>query len=131
MIAFALVFAGAGCVPAASNIGKTPKQTTSSKPAWTSVAPDVDRYECGADICGVRLMVYRFTKNKFAWHFENRSAPSTVAAWAESLPKAVFVANGVYFDENYAPTGLLKTSGALANSHKVRVTRVTSMESIS
>lgn len=115
---FILILAGAGCVPDASNIDKTAKQTPSPKTAWANIAPDIDRYECDADTCGVRLIVYRFAKDKFAWRFANRSAPLTIAAWAAALPNAAFVTNGVYFDENFGPTGLLKTSGELVNNRQ-------------
>ena len=109
---------GTGCVPVASDIGKTASKIASSKPAWTQVAPDMYRYECSANICGARLILYRFSKDKFNWRFENRTAPSTVEAWAGSLPKAAFVANGVYFDEHFQPTGLLKAAGVLVNDRK-------------
>jgi uncharacterized protein YigE (DUF2233 family) len=115
--ALALIFFGAGCAvpPIAQN--SSPAKTAPA-PSWKNIAAGIDRYECAAPTCGVDLVMFRFAANSFAWRFENRSEPSTVEAWAASLPKAVFVANGVYFDENFQPTGLLKTAGAAVNARR-------------
>jgi len=113
-----IVLLGAGCLPSTAMIARAPAADRSKIPAWTTAAPDISRFDCSADVCGARLILYRFAKDKFNWRFENRTAPSTVEAWAASLPKAVFVANGVYFDEKFQPTGLLKTAGTFVNDRK-------------
>jgi Exopolysaccharide biosynthesis protein related to N-acetylglucosamine-1-phosphodiester alpha-N-acetylglucosaminidase len=113
-----LALFGSGCQNPMNPQSPTSTKAASSEPSWENVAPDISRYECGADVCGARLIIYRFAKDKFAWRFENRAAPSTVEAWANSLPQAVFITNGVFFNEKWQPTGLLKTSGALANDLK-------------
>jgi exopolysaccharide biosynthesis protein len=113
-----LALFGSGCQNPMNPQGPASTKAAPSEAGWKNVAPDIARYECEADVCGSRLILYRFAKDKFAWRFENRAAPSTVEAWARSLPQAVMVANGVYFDEHFQPTGLLKTAGVLANDRK-------------
>ena len=109
-----LVFLGAGCVDPAVAPNRTPAKTAAA-PSWKNVAAGIDRYECPASACGVNLILFRFAKDEFAWRFANRAEPSTVEAWAASLPQAVFIANGVYFDEKFQPTGTLVTGGAAVN----------------
>ena len=113
-----LALFGSGCQSPMNPQSPASTKTASSEAGWKNIAPDIARYECGADVCGSRLILYRFAKDKFSWRFENRTAPMTVEAWSRSLPKSVFVANGVYFDEKFQPTGLLKTSDALVNDLK-------------
>jgi len=114
-VVFALLMFGAGCAAPAVTPDPTAKKTAPLATSWNNIAAGIDRYECPAQICGVGLIMFRFAKDRFVWRFENRAQPSTVEAWAASLPKAVFVANGVYFDEKFQPTGLLKTAGTLTN----------------
>jgi len=109
--ALIIILAGAGCLPATSLPVATPKA------AWQTIGDGLSRYDCRAQECGSRLIVYRFAKDKFAWHFVSRAEPSTVEAWAKSLPQATIVANGVYFDAAFQPTGLLKTAGGAVNPH--------------
>jgi hypothetical protein len=128
LAAFTLTLAGAGCIPTTANISKITSTTTLSESTWINVAPDVSRYECSAEVCGSRLILYRFAKDKFAWRFINNAVPMTVEAWAEFLPKAIFVANGVYFDEKFQPTGLLKTSNAIVNNRVYDLKRSSLLE---
>jgi uncharacterized protein YigE (DUF2233 family) len=106
---------GAGCLPAAIPQDQLSGKAASSMPTWQNIGPGISRYECGAEACGARLILYRFSKDEFIWHFNNSAEPMTVEAWAASMPKAIFVANGVYFDEKFQPTGMLKTSGVAVN----------------
>ena len=108
---------GTGCNNAPASKKSVTLQTAPTA-SWKSVASGIDRYECPAPNCGVDLILFRFAKDAFVWRFANRSEPSTVEAWAASLPQAVFVANGVYFDEKFQPTGLLKTIGAVVNARQ-------------
>jgi len=111
-----IVFAGVGCLPTKIPQNSALTKVVSTEASWKNIAAGIDRYECGAQTCGVDLILFRFAKDEFVWRFADRSEPSTVEAWAASLPKAVFVANGVYFDEKFQPTGLLKTSGSVVNN---------------
>jgi uncharacterized protein YigE (DUF2233 family) len=113
-----IVLLGAGCLSNTTMIASAPAADRSKIPAWTTIAPDLSRFDCSADVCGARLILFHFAKDKFNWHFAASAAPMTVESWARSLPKATFVANGVYFDEKFQPTGLLKTSNTLVNDRK-------------
>jgi uncharacterized protein YigE (DUF2233 family) len=115
---FILALAGTGCIPTAVNIAGNANNNAIAKPAWTNVGPDISRYECIAAACGKRLIVYRFAKDKFSWRLLNRATPSTVEAWSRSLPNISAITNGVYFDENFQPTGLLITEGKTVNNRK-------------
>jgi uncharacterized protein YigE (DUF2233 family) len=110
-VACLLAFLGGSCLPQQN--AKTPKTGAA---AWQNIADNVGRYECSAAVCGARLIIYRFAKDKFTWHFVARDTPSTVEAWAKSLPSAAFVANGVYFDEKWQPTGMLVVGGKTVNN---------------
>lgn len=111
-----LSLSGGGCVSNTLTTLKTASENSATERIWTEIAPDIRRYECSHTVCGERLIIYRFTKDLFNWRFENRVTPSTVEYWAKTLPNAIFVANGVFFDENEQPTGLLKTTNKLVNT---------------
>lgn len=108
-----LALLGAGCTVAPSE-----KPAASAVASWKTVSAGVDRYECPAAVCGSRLILYRFAKDGFKWRFANRAAPSTVEAWAKSIPSAIFVVNGIYFNADWQPTGLLVTGGQPAAGKK-------------
>jgi uncharacterized protein YigE (DUF2233 family) len=108
-----LAFLGGACVPQGAE-----KSANTGTAFWKKIEAGVDRYECPASACGSRLIVYRFAKDGFSWRFEHRDAPATVEAWAKSLPNAAFVANGVYFDENWQPTGKLVVNGKKMNDRE-------------
>jgi hypothetical protein len=96
---------GAGCVPTIAPIRQVP--TAAAPPSWQEIGKRVERYDCPAANCGVRLIMYRFPKDAFVWRFAESDPPATIKAWASSLPDADFVANGLFFDEKWRPTGLM------------------------
>ncbi len=109
---------GGGCAPGIDLTLGGAKNSKPAVPAWREVVPDMARYECDRNTCGARLIVYKFAKNKFSWRIENRASPSTVQGWLKSLPDAAFVSNGVFFEEHWMPTGLLKTAGETLGGQK-------------
>ncbi len=110
-----LALVGSGCFPVFSVPPKQNDTPAVTEPVWTEVGLGAYRYDCAATICGGRLIIYRFNKDLFRWRFEDRQTPATVESWAKSLPKAAFVINGVYFDEKWRPTGMLKTADKTIN----------------
>jgi uncharacterized protein YigE (DUF2233 family) len=117
VIIAAIVLVGSGCAP-----GKISKNVETSKPktavVWTKISARVGRFECAPPECLARIVVYRFPKDGFSWHFQNLTAPLTVAGHLSSNPKAIFAVNGVYFDEKGLPTGLLIAGGKAIGSKR-------------
>lgn len=110
IVAFMIVLFGAGCLPKESAI------PTASTGAWNAHGEGIARYECAPPQCSARITLFRFDKEAFAWRFENQPIPKTVQSWSKDMKKATFVANGVFFDEKWQPTGMLKTGGKLVGS---------------
>ena len=98
-----IVLLGAGCVPTANPTGSA----KDSAPAWKEVAAGASRYDCPASACGSRLVMYRFDPKRFAFRFAQSNEPLTAEGWASLEANAVFVANGLFFDEEKQPTGLM------------------------
>jgi hypothetical protein len=82
---------------------------------WNAAGAGIARYECAPPQCAARIILFRFEKSGFSWRFENQPIPKTVQAWSESMKGISFVANGVFFDEKWQPTGMLKTKGKTVN----------------
>ncbi len=102
-IIFALL--GAGCTPLSG------KNASSELPTWENVDHGIARYDCPPAACGNRIIIYRFQKGAFSWSLKESETSRTVEGWANDLPSAVFVLNGVYFDENGKATGALVMKG--------------------
>ncbi len=80
---------------------------------WEDVANGIGRFEkqfTFEDREG-RLTLFRFEAGQFNWSFEYATSAQSVFGWADSLPRADFVANGVYFHDDFSPSGLLIKDG--------------------
>lgn len=58
-----------------------------------------------------RVIVYRFDPAVASFHLENAQEGKTIRAWRDDLPRASFIINGVYFNEDATPTGSLRIDG--------------------
>jgi len=106
LIFLGLLLCGAGCVKTEKT--NTQKEYTMSK-GWQTVDVGVERMEqqISASTTG-RLIFYRFSPTStYDWHWEHTTSAQSIADWMESRPQATLIANGVYFNEDYSPTGLL------------------------
>lgn len=54
------------------------------------------------------IILYEFDPAFFSFHFEISDTPKTIAQWGETFPNASLVINGVYFHEDYLPSGFLR-----------------------
>jgi uncharacterized protein YigE (DUF2233 family) len=123
---FIFVFAallGAGCVapesafPSVELTKLMERKTGTAMPSWQDLGDGASRFDCPASACGVRLLMYRFNLDKYGFHIDNDgSAPLTVEGWSKKEGGAALVANGVYFDEKYQPTGMLVSDAIPANN---------------
>ncbi len=82
------------------------------------VADGIDRITVNATTTQEQLILYRFAAGRFDWSVEHASTSRTVASWFEHLNKPVAVANGVYFNEDGMPSGLLIDDGIPVGSRR-------------
>ena len=75
------------------------------------VADGIDRITVNATTTQEQLILYRFAAGRFDWSVEHASTSRTVAGWFEHVHEPVAVANGVYFNEDGLPSGLLVDDG--------------------
>ena len=106
---------GAGCAPISDVIVSTDVEETSdvNLNQWIKVNPEMDRmeYAYGEDE-DQRMILYRFAKETYTLRFAvDEEAPKRVAEWRTTYPDAAVVTNGVYFHEDYSPSGFLVTDG--------------------
>jgi uncharacterized protein YigE (DUF2233 family) len=122
IIICAIILLGVGCAPK-----KTAQNAETNKPniqaAWTKTNGNAERFECAPPVCLVRIVIYRFPKDGFSWHFQNLSSPLTVAGQLAADQKAIFAVNGVYFDEKNLPTGLLIANGKIIGSKQYEMNK--------
>lgn len=79
---------------------------------WQEVEAGVERLDYFfATSTDAHVILYRFSPSGFRFRFEHALPPKTVASWAESLPRALLVMNGVYFHEDGFPSGWLERKG--------------------
>lgn len=110
-----LVTAGAGCVtgngantilPSVEN----PIEQLSSR--WIQVYPNADRREYPLGTSSLSMMIiYRFQNDKFSWRFGNDIKPHDISEWSNLNPEAKIITNGIYFNENFSPTGFFINDG--------------------
>lgn len=108
-----LVLFGAGCFssPLAS-FGIAPSEPVAIGGDWKTLEPQVERLEFQyATTTAAKMIVYRFPADKFALHFSYSTSAQTVSEWADQFPRAALVTNGVYFNQDFSPSGLLTTKG--------------------
>lgn len=117
---------GAGCMlPTRPRVTQTVTSTGTLEQVslggqWKSVSVDMDRLEYRyATTTQGYVVVYRFSPDAFHWHFEvSTSTPRSVRGWSEFLPNATVVINGLYFHEDYSPSGYLMSRGKQVGSRR-------------
>lgn len=85
--------------------------TTTNLPhdLWKVVANDIKvRVETVGD---ATIVLYRFPARGYRWRVIHNPQAKTVQEWSLALPRAVAVANGGYFREDYSPAGALVADG--------------------
>ncbi len=78
---------------------------------WRQVDEGIERMEYYSSDSDASLTVYRFQADRFTWHFANGDTPRLMEEWGQTFPSSVFVMNGVFFNEDYSPSGFLAVSG--------------------
>ncbi|MCC7522785.1 phosphodiester glycosidase family protein [Candidatus Uhrbacteria bacterium] len=100
-----IVWAGAGCqkIEVAQEI---PKIT------WEAVSDGMERIELPLrDASSTHVIAYAFDTEKFSFDFAYSTTAKTIASWMPEYPKAAAILNGVYFHEDYTPSGDLIDEG--------------------
>lgn len=81
---------------------------------WSMRAVGVDRLDVSfSTSTASTIVIYRIALKDHRFGFEHATASASVAEWLGRFPDAVLVTNGVYFQENYLPSGWLKARGVL------------------
>lgn len=93
------VFTGVGCQ-------EQRLVTEQSQIVWKEVADGVERIEVPlTHASGTALIAYAFDPNVFSFDFAYSTSAKTIATWISEYPAAEAVVNGVYFHEDYTPSG--------------------------
>lgn len=112
-LAVSLSLYGAGCLPPELRSIPVPGSQTHIGGEWKTVASGVERMEYQfATSTGASVILYRFAPDAFTWRFEeSQTTPRKIADWASQFPNATVLVNGVYFHEDFSPSGLLISRG--------------------
>lgn len=100
-----LVLTGAGCQT---------EQVTQEIPkiAWEAVSDGMERIELPLrNASSTHIVAYAFDTNKFDFDFAYSTSAKTIASWMSEYPSATAIVNGVYFHEDYTPSGDLIDEG--------------------
>jgi hypothetical protein len=79
---------------------------------WVAVDDGVERLAFRYSTSTVSaLILYRFSGEAFTFRFEQSTSAKSIGTWADALPDASLIANGVYFHEDFSPSGALRIRG--------------------
>lgn len=85
-------------------VAPTPVATTT--PRWEVVGSSVERFDDDT------IILYRMPVSTVSLRFAHSSSvPRSVREWSNDIADELAVINGVYFNEDFAPTGLLISEG--------------------
>ncbi len=99
-----------GLPPASS----TTSSASSSVTTWSSRTVGIDRLQVAfSSSTASTIVVYRFALDAYTFGFEHATAAAAVSEWLARDSSAVFIANGLYFHEDYLPSGWFKTDGKI------------------
>lgn len=126
-----MVWCGAGCqfLEAIMPAENAPATTTvllppGKIPDWSSQAVGIDRLDINfSTSTASRVVIYRIALKNHRFSFEHATATASVAEWLGRLSDAELVINGVYFQENYLPSGWLKVHDQLIGQRQFDVDR--------
>ena len=100
-----IVLTGAGCQK---------KQTVKEVPmvSWEVVSDGVERIELPLrKASSTHVIAYAYDPEKFSFEFAYSTSAKTIASWMPEYPNAKAILNGVYFHEDYTPSGDLIDEG--------------------
>jgi len=115
---------GAGCVPtevkqAIETSVQPPPPAVEEAASWQPVGNGIERLEQRfSTSTDARIVLYRFPATGFAWRFDQSGDPKRVGAWMDASSQAVLVINGVYFSEDFKPTGLFVSQSKRAGARQ-------------
>lgn len=115
--ALAIAFLGAGCTTTAPPIAP-PGLGQAIEPAWHESGDGVMRYETSygqGSSLGI-LRIYQFPSTGWQWSFAHSTSAASVREWADRIPDASVLVNGVYFHEDNLPSGAFVSHGEYIGS---------------
>ncbi|MBI4280819.1 phosphodiester glycosidase family protein [Candidatus Uhrbacteria bacterium] len=99
-----LISLGAGCAP------------VSPPPAWQNLGNGVEKRVLTNQGAGsATIVLYRLDSSRFRWQFAHDTVPHFISEWRQKFPEATMILNGLYFNEDFSPTGFFKTGGLVVN----------------
>lgn len=90
-----------------------PTSAMTIPPRWETVGPSVERWE------DTTVILYRMPIPTVSLRFvHSSSVPKSVREWSDDIAGELAIINGVYFNEDYAPTGLLISEGQTVSGRR-------------
>lgn len=115
---FSLLLLGAGCisVPALPSVSSTQTQpiavATSTTLTWEKISVGFERAETTfSSTTGSIIVLYRFSPKQFEAQLMHELPPKHISVWGAEATGTELLVNGVYFHEDYLPSGFFQTSG--------------------
>lgn len=112
-----LLFGTSGCgmptLPMAST-STTPVVTTTTPATftWERVSTGLDRAEAVfSTTTGALMVIYRVSPKQFTAEITHSLPPKHLSVWGSVATGTTLLVNGVYFHEDYLPSGFLQVSG--------------------
>ncbi len=115
VVPFCLLLLGAGCLPVpVLPVAPTLSPPTASSTAlmWEEVGVGMDRAEAVfSSTTGATIIFYRLSPKDVKAEFLHSLPPKHLSVWGAEATNTALLVNGVYFHEDYLPSGFLRIQG--------------------
>ncbi len=109
---FVSIVIGAGFLIWKSYSTKLPINTVATEQAWQRRADGLERFDktFATPVPATRVIIYRLDPTRYKFRFADAGTPRLLKEWRRG-ESATLVVNGVYFHEDYTPSGSLIING--------------------
>lgn len=109
---FVSLLIGGGLLAWKWHSGKTIVDTVVSSQTWQRRGDGLERFDktFATPVPSTRLIIYRLDPTRYKFRFAHAGAPRLLKEWRRN-ESATLVVNGVYFHEDYTPSGSLIVNG--------------------
>lgn len=109
---------GMGCSSPTPVTTQPQPEAVEQSATWQIVDSGIERLSYTSSSLEAVVIMYRFDPKQFSFHFEISTSTKSMNDWSAAFPKASLIVNGVYFNEDNAPSGYFVSYGKRIGSRQ-------------